>query len=124
MENKTMTTIEHLQRIKAKCEQLRTIAEKRTHGRWKEDSATEVWSEFSDWIADCMESEYDAAFIASCAGPAEAGWRSTIAAIDDILTVDQDLTPEVQKITTEMILYLNRNLVQSLLSAWPEEILN
>lgn len=46
-----------------------------------------------------------------------AGWRSTIAAIDDILTVDQDLTPEVQSITTDMLLYMNGNLVQSILSA-------
>lgn len=89
MENKTMTT-EHLNKIKAKCEEL-----------LQGDEYIPYFSE-----------------------PAQAGWRSTIAAIDDILTVDQDLTPEVQKITTEMLLYMNGNLVQSIISAWPEELLN
>ena len=113
MENKTMTTIEHLNKIKSKCEQLLAIAEKRTHGRWKEDRDTEIWSDSSDWIANCVDSNYDAAFIASCAGSAEAGWRSTIALINMLFSLPSWVIPEVDHPET----------VSALLSAWPEELL-
>jgi hypothetical protein len=116
-----MTDTEHLQRIKAKCQELLAIAEKRTAGRWKCGSDT-VW----DWdgnekVADCDGWNPD--FIAACAGAAEAGWLSTIAAIDDCLNVDSSLPIYIQNITTEMMLTANARLVAAIIAAWPEEIL-
>lgn len=99
-----MNTIEHLNKIKAKCEQLLAIAEKRTPGEWVK--CEHSWQETSiltesrkgerhtallsipddEEQQEILESLMDAnaTFIVSCAGPAEAGWRSTIAAIDEL----------------------------------------
>ena len=55
--------------------------------------------------------------------PAVAGWRSTIAAIDDCLNVDSSLPIYIQNITTEMMLTANARLVAAIIAAWPEEIL-
>jgi hypothetical protein len=68
-----MTTTEKLQAIKARCETLLETASKRWTG------------ELISGVHFCAHSISDDIFIASCAGPAEAGWRATIAAIDLIL---------------------------------------
>ena len=68
-----MTTTEKLQAIKARCEALLETASKRTPG------------ELISGVHFCAHSISDDIFIASCAGPAEAGWRATIAAIDECL---------------------------------------
>ena len=73
-----MTTTEKLQKIKAECERLLALAEKRTPGKW-----------FPTGRTACYNAN-DAEFIAACAGLAEAGWKATIAAIDDILPYLQD----------------------------------
>lgn len=80
MKNKTMTTTEHLQRIKAKCESMLTL-----------DRSQETHSRRDDL--------------------SEAGWRSTIAAIDGLEEMDG---------TT----HLYKFIVTNILSAWPEELLN
>jgi hypothetical protein len=54
----------------------------------------------------------DRVFIASCAGPAEAGWRATIAAIDAVESVrENDLTWQFEEMASVII------------AAWPEELL-
>jgi hypothetical protein len=55
--------------------------------------------------------------------PAVAGWRSTVAAIDDCLNIDSSLPIYIQNITTEMMLTANAPLVAAIIAAWPEEIL-
>ena len=105
-----MTTSEHLQRIKAKCESLLELASKRTPGKWgtqiyetlaaaQDEGFFEwaspinslltgpvgmVWSQngnASTGLPGSIEASADnVTFIASCAGPAEAGWRATIQA--------------------------------------------
>ena len=119
-----MTTIEQLQRIKTKCEQLLAIAEKRTPGKWTawtsihngERMPARIRSDSYKQMAFVNSSDETAKFIASCAGSAEAGWRSTIVAIDMILCLPaQVLTPEELSDT---------KAVKYLLSAWPEELLN
>jgi len=67
-----MSVEEHLNRIVAKCRELLAIAGKRTPGP------------IIDNVNFCAHSRMDADFIASCAGPAEAGWRATIAACEFI----------------------------------------
>lgn len=90
-----MNEMNKLNKIRAKCVELLAIAEKRTPGEWKRPSiyATHVVAsasknhggqvcDFPDSSPECNQHGPDANFIASCAGAAEAGWRSTIAAID------------------------------------------
>lgn len=92
-----MTDTEKLQAIRAKCVELLEIASKRTAGEWTTRSNTEH-TDYGEPIRvesnkppfsvayhgseNCFLSSGDATFIAACAGPAEAGWRATIAAID------------------------------------------
>jgi len=91
-----MTTIERFQAIKAECQRLLALAEKRTHGRWtlsagciKAGAATVA---NPPRMTDVLPPGGigDAEFIAACAGPSEAGWKATIAAIDDILPYLQE----------------------------------
>ena len=93
-----MNTQEHLNRIKAKCQEL-----------------LEIWDGKRD---------HNSIYMASCGKQAEAGWRATIAAIDDTLNVDESLSDDVQKITTEMMLVANGRMVEQILAAWPIELLD
>ena len=104
------TDQEKLQKIRAKCEKLLAIAEKRTPGEWMSASET-VWAR-NERVGGQMETD-DAAFIAACAGPAEAGWRATIAAIDGLLA-----TMKVRN-----LIYHEVETMNGILSAWPDELL-
>lgn len=75
-----MTTTEKLQRIRARCVKLLALAEKRTPGKWFYYLEPRL-----PITGECDVRPDDAAYIAACAGAAEAGWRATIAAIDSIL---------------------------------------
>lgn len=92
----TPAQLEHLKLIDAHLERLLALAKKRTPGDWTTRSNTEHM-EYGEPIRvesnkpprsvayhgseNCFLSAGDAAFIASCAGNAEAGWRATRAAI-------------------------------------------
>jgi len=124
-----MTTTEHLQLIKSECERLLAIAEKRIQGEWKswknphpEDNGVGVSQKnnchdvahcdiFANWSLDQCDS--NAAYIASCAGRAEAGWRSTIAAIDYAIHMRN-----ADKRDTRAIW-----VIDQILAAWPIEFL-
>lgn len=127
-----MTTQEHLTKIKQHCQELLAIAEKRTAGTWNHWPTH--WAGGSDsfkygddncpWINSDIkrdivrvnpfgayanqESMANAAFIASCAGAAEAGWRATIAAIEWLQTPG---------------IWTDGVLSKSIIAAWPEELL-
>lgn len=115
-----MTTEEHLNRIKAKCQELLALAEKRTPGKWIAASES-VWGkvEADERICD-MAGGWDPDFIAACAGPAEAGWRATIAAIEMILSEPSVPDGYSQPCVDD---YMN-NLATSIIAAWPEELLS
>lgn len=90
-----MNQSEHLDRILAKCRANLALAEKRTPGKWREGALTKHsdceqihWPVFweDNGTAGHISKHADANFIATCAGSAEAGWRSTIAAIEDYKT--------------------------------------
>jgi hypothetical protein len=79
-----MTTNEHLERIKQKCRANLALAEKRTPGEWclsRNGSATYAGT---DQVCYCGNYPADAAYIAACAGDAEAGWNATIVAIEKL----------------------------------------
>jgi hypothetical protein len=101
-----MNTQEHLNRIKAKCQELLAIAEKRTQGQWSQDHLY-VDTDDNNNLIKAAGNINNAAFIASCAGAAEAGWRATIAAIDVI----------------ELLEAHNGPLATTIIAAWPQELL-
>jgi hypothetical protein len=75
-----MTTTEHLQKIKAECERLLAIAEKRTKGKWiyHEGRRMSIYADTFHQDAVLHGDEYcidytDGDYIAACAGAAEAG---------------------------------------------------
>lgn len=119
-----MNDIERLQAIRAWCvNALENIASKRTPGEWMKTNLADIFTDTEDarrgvagnHIADCDPSNEktceaasaDARFIASCAGPAEAGWMATIAAIDGLEEMDA---------TTHLYAYIVRNI----LAAWKD----
>lgn len=119
---------EHLNRIKAKCLANLALAEKRTQGKWEWEAGMET--ERSPYIdlqcgdkvvlgprhdgnygSQLISTPTDRAFIAACAGPAEAGWRSTIIAIDALLEYESEG------------LIVGGTTLTSILAAWPENLL-
>jgi len=119
-----MDKIEHLQRIRAKCVELLEIAGKRTPGKWKAGGKYDrdyvsagVW----DDEVFCTGHRYNAAFIAACAGRAEAGWRNTIDEIDELMP--HVIASESKAIPpTVMQAHANRRS-EKIKAAWPEELL-
>jgi hypothetical protein len=116
-----MTTTEHLAKVRAKCVELLEISSRRTQGKWwsfDADCAPEVVISNSSPVASCTvfgngipslnQRLENARFIAACAGPAEAGWRSTIAAID--------ATRDMGELESDI-------LSANILAAWPEDCL-
>jgi len=89
-----MTTTERLNAIAAKCRANLALAEERTPGEWEKDTCCAIARCDGDdpdarrhidggFYKIVVEGDPDScAYIAACAGAAEAGWRSTIAAID------------------------------------------
>jgi len=130
-----MNTIEYLNKIKAKCEELLAGAEKRTQGKWIHQEGRRMCLHGSSVHSDPVlyGDEYELAgvdgdFIASCAGPAEAGWRSTIAAIDGLLLFEVvNLSPcnggscMVATNADDALERLRFNAINAIISAWPEE---
>ncbi len=134
-----MNTQERLSRIRARCVELLEIASKRTPGKWiavpLSNSRCDVMK-FSggtlikiirgnDGCASFREAATpDGVFIAACAGPAEAGWKATIAAIDWIKSMEQ-LMQEADPLSHQerrlrVAVCLQR---EAILAAWPEETL-
>lgn len=91
-----------LLKIKAHLEKLLADAKLRTAGKWRHDGPWFPQPPHGDGIHSfygvgtpeklviqrCY-TETDARYIASCAGNAEAGWRSTLVAIDALLEISK-----------------------------------
>jgi hypothetical protein len=101
----TIAQLDHLNRIKRHLETLLANAERRTPGEWRRPG----------WLPDSMYlgSSPDSAFIASCAGNAEAGWKSTLGVINRYY--DSGICREWQG-------YM-RTAIEPILAAWPIELL-
>ena len=114
----TPAQLDHLSRIKRHLETLLSDAGKRTPGEWKLiqpniDKGEFIWSVNAGTTPVCPALLNNASFIASCAGNAEAGWRSTLAAIEVVMQC-HDNWHEGRFIG-------NHNLFQSILADWPIE---
>lgn len=117
-----MTTTEKLHRIRARCVELLEIASKRTQGAWHLRSG-----DYSDIMSSnnehCVATTYgcymgredkvrNTTFIAASAGAAEAGWKTTISAIDGLLDMaNHPLTAGVERGVANAILV-------NILTAW------
>ena len=124
-----MTTEEHLNKIIAKCRELLAGAEKRTPGRWGRGlylgSSAHVSTKDVAEIANCHSSRagLDASFITFCAGPAEAGWRATIGMCEQALSVLQFHSERPSSPTQLAELETIEFFAETLIAAWPEELL-
>jgi hypothetical protein len=114
-----MTTdqLEHLRLIDEHLTKLLDLAAKRTPGEWKEghsivgdgissticSAPLPIETLGKNWLSNRL-------FIASCAGNAEAGWRSTLATIDWAVFMHQNGQ-------------VGEGLLESILVAWPLESL-
>jgi len=112
----TPTQIDHLRPLKSHLENLLETAKKRTPGDWFVDSANGVMADYIGSTYICYpDTKEDAAFIASCAGNAEAGWKSALAAIEWLLRI-------YEKCDEPTSTYAEQAL-QEILAAWPIETL-
>ena len=141
-----MTQQEYLDRIAAKCRELLAIAEKRTPGEWGRVDRTvfaltpyvgdseyfkrklpDGINRFSCYVnrdnsqqsggAGDVELTANAQFIAACAGPAEAGWRATIAAIEALTKIAKPaFGGKFQQ-------YEAQDAIDAIIAAWPENLL-
>jgi len=131
-----MNNIEKLQRIRARCVELLAIAGKRTPGEWANRyHRAEVHNQYDHTVAKAVPqgSDYsnvfqtfcDGDFIASCAGAAEAGWRSTIAAIDGwAINGFHPMNPNDDTGDgPKNCICRHCQAVKTILAAWPEELL-
>lgn len=119
-----MTDTEKLQKIRAHCVAFLELASKRTAGKWTRPG----WKDCVD-MGDDEKDIYightsNAAFIAACAGPAEAGWRATIAAIDAWFALNgcRPFCADSMDIDSHAENAIS-NLANSILSAWPDSLL-
>jgi len=107
---------------------LAALAREATAGEWK-TPAEKPWRVYSGDVliavangmthpSDEVDADANAAYIAACAGRAEAGWKSTIAAIKMINMTKQD--KEWRSRFDDLLM---DELTQSILAAWPIELL-
>ena len=116
----TPTQLDHLRLIDAHLERLLDIAAKRTLGEWEVDQAV-TWDQSRGINPQIVQRNAylttdDAAFIASCAGNAEAGWKATRAAIAGYLKASIDDSWAVSLVASEVL--------ESILAAFPLKTLN
>jgi len=98
----TMNDNEHLTIIESHLKNLLALAEKRTQGKWicdgynvKQPHGRQIadvgphHTPPSEYPRSCkVQDEANGAFIAACAGNAEAGWKSTLAAIGHLREIE------------------------------------
>lgn len=119
-----MTKTEHLERIKQKCLANLALAKKRTPGMWQENPSEVTNLHFVKCSAGNIGQRMwktDADFIAACAGAAEAGWRSTIAAIEMCAKLRGD--GESGGIVARSKIITVGFIETAIIAAWPEELL-
>jgi len=140
-----MTTNDHLELIKTKCRELLAVSRKRTSGTWRieskyKNSAACISAGINSHgdgpsyypISSLPEGKLsleDAAFITSCAGPAETAWAATIAAINGLQILREhhdsiaDGAPDAapQDYFAACTLPIIDIILNDILSAWPLE---
>ena len=127
-----MNRTEHLNAIVAKCRALLALDKKRTDGEWSvlrdapdgqgqllivsnhdTNEGEDAWrvAAITNHCGEPIATEHNAAFIAACAGSAEAGWQSTIAAIEGLRGINAYYP------------HLADGTLDAIIAAWPVELL-
>ena len=121
-----MNIEEHLELILTFCRSRLALAEKRTPGTWEglapggSNDGMRLFrgSRYLGFLGNSdsepAEAIANAAFIAACAGAAEAGWRATIAAIEGLQQLAQ---------TTVTWMAIHQHTLRAILAAYPLELL-
>lgn len=112
----TTAQLEHLRLIDAHLDRLLETASKRTPGEWTvdenlHDGGIRAPSDHVFLTREAYLDAPDAAFIASCAGNAEAGWKSTQRIIKEAIFLESDAPQEMSSI------------LKILLEEWPIELI-
>lgn len=135
-----MKTAEHLQKIKAKCQELLAIADGPILAKDQPCGCRVCICEDPDQCHGCGAANCgthpighipNSVYSPDCAGPAKAGWRTTIAAIDDLLGIFTDAsgfadgatTASAHNKLTNEFEGIARNSINRLIATWPEEML-
>lgn len=117
----TPSQLKHLKHIDAHLEHLLDIASKRTPGEWyMSQNQHTVYGRHNRnaRIATTDDGPADAAFIALCAGNAEAGWKATRAAIACLLVICDPASG------ADFTNYGGETFLPQILAAFPLETLN
>ncbi len=117
----TSAQLDHLRAIDAHIDALLALAAKRTPGGWHHradlrghnDDAMQVFTTSSPDFS-VQQDLQNAAYIAACAGRAEAGWRGTKAAIKQLMLIHHGQYPMSD---------FNKEMLASTLAAWPRGLL-
>jgi hypothetical protein len=126
----THTQLDHLRAIDAHLDTLLALSAKRSPGEWIHSHNVIQSEEFAEYLISCnshhtteIQDEANAAFIAACAGRAEAGWRSTHAIVKHALMVIEfhPTRPTLPVPLNE--LEESEDNAQRILAAWPLELL-
>ena len=117
-----MTTTEKLNAIADKCRANLALAANRTPGKWAfspdygdERNQPVHTDEDKPWFLmqetyGSPEQKHNAAFVAACACAAEAGWRTTLAAIESVSLVNRGASPSLTQ--------REERLITAILAAW------
>jgi hypothetical protein len=117
-----MTTTEHLQKIKSECERLLALPKNKLLVQHQNCGCQVCICEDEHQCHGCGAKYCGNHPVGEIPSPiyinnhAEAGWRSTIAAIDSCISDD----PRYQA----MFELANENMIKSILAAWPTELLS
>jgi hypothetical protein len=128
----TPDQIRHLHLIEAHLDKLLAIASQRTTGKWRKEASRAYCAddEFtynvvgppSDYMY--LQEEGDASFIAACAGNAEAGWVATKGMIMLCRSYDELSKTITTPLTLEATNIACDSLLETILIAWPLELLS
>ena len=111
----TPAQLDHLRAIDAHLAKLLDIAAKRTPGEWINGGRYDLDYVHNRDEAFCTMNTHNAAFIASCAGNAEAGWKATRAAIAGLMDFEE-LDPHLQVMVESA---QATSILKSILAAFP-----
>lgn len=125
-----MTRTEHLNAIAARCRELLAKAEGRTPGEWRMhdmERATVVAGRPGGEVANTLNGfghiTRNAAFIAACAGSAEAGWLATIAAIEGLREIEREIESDGDEDGPTTAALRAADSLDAIIALWPVELL-
>lgn len=123
----TPTQLDHLRLLKSHLTTLLEVAKMRTRGEWVRNyghNPSITLTDYETTIALVWSTSQDATFIAACAGNAEAGWKSTLAAINRYERMSKTIAYVSDPTMSELALKQELHLLKcEILAEWTIETL-